>query len=951
MNFIEKLAKKIHSENKSLSDLTIILPSERAKKYLTSELFKVYEKPILAPEITTMDKWVKSYSQETVIDKTRTLILLYKIHQKANLNNTSPSQLTADISFDEFLNWGTTLLSDFNEIDRYLLDAKQVFRNLADIKEIEQWSFGEEKLTESQVKFMEFWDQLPGYYYELNKQLKAIKSCYAGKSFQFLSDNIDILFKVNKAKTFIFAGFNALSKAELSILKQLHVMGRADIIIDADDYYLKNKAHEAGAFLRELSVVLDKNDLDFTSNELKKKALLVDVIECAQKTGQVKAASTLLSQMNQQEIDDTLLLLADESLIGAITKNLPKTIRKANITLGLPIRNTSLKTWVELIFSIQQNKKRFKTESLYFSDLQDFGNHPFVLGIINNDEKKMLIQAEKQIVKYNRIFVNPKNLKIGTQTRQLLDTICENWKTNTVDSSWEKAMTNVRALNQLVYMNLQDEFSFEKAVIEAFDKSLVDFENIISEGLPPMDMKSFEHLFNQHWGMKSIAYHGNPLNGLQIMGLLETRALDFKRIICVGMNEGQMPPTNPIQTMIPMDLRRFLGLPTPRDKQGLFAHHFYRLLHKCEHLTVTYTSADESIGSNEPSRYLMQLEMELSRENTNVKVNHQIYSLQGESRSDIQLIEKTKEIQCRMDELFERSTSASMIKSYITCPLDFYYRYVMEFGEEDTVEEDIESNTFGTFIHDTLEILYMPFARFNKAGEKVDPAPSNITSFDIEKMLKNYSMVVEQQFMKHFNNDEDAFKKGKNFLSYKMALKLTEKFLKSEVEFLSQQKELVFIESLEAHYEQEVEIEVLGEKKKVRLRGFIDRIDSVGGKIRIIDYKSGKVKLEEVKFKKGVNSRDDVAASFSATTKKHLLQLTQYAYLYYKKHGVIPESCIVSFISEKFQPFILQGKDVDLNEIIINYPTYLGRIMEDMYNSDVPFEHADEYFSYCNYCK
>ena len=176
-------------------------------------------------------------------------------------------------------------------------------------------------------------------------------------------------------------------------------------------------------------------------------------------------------------------------------------------------------------------------------------------------------------------------------------------------------------------------------------------------------------------------------------------------------------------------------------------------------------------------------------------------------------------------------------------------------------------------------------------------------------------------------------------------------FLKSEVEFLSQQKELVFIESLEAHYEQEVEIEVLGEKKKVRLRGFIDRIDSVGGKIRIIDYKSGKVKLEEVKFKKGVNSRDDVAASFSATTKKHLLQLTQYAYLYYKKHGVIPESCIVSFISEKFKPFILQGKDVDLNEIIINYPIYLGRIIEDMYNSDVPFEHADEYFSYCNYCK
>ena len=947
MTFIDKVASRIYEQDLDLSQLTIVLPSERAKKYLTAALFKAYKKPIIAPNITTMDKWVKSYSPESVIDKTRALIQLFEIHQKEAQNPSTPNEA---ISFDEFLKWGNILLADFNEIDRYLLDAEQVFRNLADIKEIEQWSFGEEKLTESQIRFMEFWDQLPGYYHSLNKVLTKENNCYAGKAFKFLSENINVLFQENKNQRFIFAGFNALSKAELSIVRQLETMGRADIIIDSDDYYLEKKSHEAGAFLRELSSFLDGKKLDFSQNKLISKHLNVEIIECAQKTGQTKVAATILNELSEEEIDETLLLLADESLIGSIIKNLPKSIGKANITLGLPIRNTSLKTWVELIFSIQENKKRFKTKSLYFNDLKDFGNHPFLLGIIDEDEKKLLIEAEHKVIKYNKIFVNPENLELGPKTKTILLLLTKEWNSDTMNISWGLAMQCVRKMNRLIYKDMDSQFSFEKAVLEGFDRSLVDFENIISEGLPQMNLKSFEHLFNQHWGTKSIAYHGNPLTGLQIMGLLETRALDFKRIICVGMNEGQLPPTNPIQTMIPMDLRAYLGLPTPREKQGLFAHHFYRLLHDCENLIVTYTSADESIGSNEPSRYLMQLEMELGRKNDNINIQHRIYSLKGENQSEIQQIHKTVEIQKRMDELFENSTSASMLKTYITCPLDFYFKYVMDFGEEDTVEEEIESNTFGTFIHNTLEILYTPFARFDKKGNKNEPAPTNITSFDVEKMLKEFELIVYQQFMEHFNNDKDAFMKGKNLLSYKMALELTERFLKAEVKFLASQKELVFIEALESKFEHTVDVEVRGELKKVKLRGFIDRIDKVGDKIRIIDYKSGKVSKTDVDFRAKDIEEEQIAESFMNTTRKHLLQLTQYAYLYYQENGVIPESSIISFISENFKPFVLHGKKLNLEEVIKNYPIYLGYILSEMYDEEKPFMHDEGYFSYCQYC-
>ncbi|PHR21541.1 MAG: hypothetical protein COA38_18695 [Fluviicola sp.] len=936
MKFVQHIAEYIHSNELELEHLTIVLPSERLKKYISSALFQEYGQPIIAPKMITIDQWVKSYSPETVIDQTRALLRLFEIQLKN-------AKTIEDASFDEFFTWGTILLSDFNEIDRYLLDADQVFRNLADIKEIENWSFGEKELTESQKRFMEFWDRLPGYYKALNAELSKREICYAGKAFNYLANNINALFEDKKAQ-YLFAGFNALSKAEIELIRQLDKMGRAHVLINADDWYYADKDHEAGRFLRDLSTALDGRKLDFVQDELAGKAMRIEMISCAQKTGQAKVAATILEKLTKEELDETVLLLADESLIGAVIKNLPASIGKANITLGLPIRNTAVKTWVDLLFNIQENKTRFRTNAIYFNDLQSFWNHPFVLAVLDKEEKEALLDAERAIISRNSIFVNVKNMTVGPKTAELLGFITEPWNNN-----WLNGLKIIRSLSTELYKGLQEEFAFEKAMLEAFDHSLVEFENILSEGIPEMSLKSYRQLFNMHWGARSIAYHGNPLDGLQIMGLLETRGLDFKRIICLGMNEGNLPPTNPMQTMIPMDLRRYLGLPSPREKQGLFAHHFYRLMHKCEELYVTYSSADEMIGSNEPSRYLLQLEMELSRINPKVKIEKKIYSLDSKSRETQREIPKTPEIIARMDELFAGSASASMLKKYLTCPLDFYFRYVMDFGEADTVEEEIETSTFGTFIHDTLEILYEPFARYTKDGELKSPQPTNITSRDIDYMLKNFTVTLDNQFLTHFNNDRDAFTKGKNLLSYEMAKELTKRFLKSEKVFLEQQSEPVFIEALEQSYNVEVEVEVHGTKKKVNLRGFIDRIDRVGDAIRIIDYKTGKVADADVALR--VKDVEDEMIVETMGMRKHVLQLVMYAYLYQQKHGVIPTSSIISFVSNANEPFKLNTQKMDLEEMIENFPKYIGLILEGIYDVDVPFSHnKDQFVSYCQYC-
>jgi len=358
------------------------------------------------------------------------------------------------------------------------------------------------------------------------------------------------------------------------------------------------------------------------------------------------------------------------------------------------------------------------------------------------------------------------------------------------------AIQTIRALNRELYNSFGKDDEFEKAILETFDREIIDFENLVREGLPEMTLKSFKHLFFQHWNTKSIAYHGNPIDGLQIMGLLETRLLDFKNIIVLGLNEGKMPPTNPLQTMIPMDLRSYLGLPTPRDKQGLFAHHFYRLLQRCDKIWTTYTSSQENIGSNEASRYLLQLELELSRINPNFKLKKEFYSIPNDTglTESVQLVQKTDDIILRLDEFFNKPISASAINKYINCPLDFYYRYLLEFGEEESIEEEVESNTFGTFIHNVLEELYLPFSRHDKKGQKVIPQPPNIVTRDIDLMLQKYEALIRNEFLKHFDDDASAFESGKNLLSFRMATELTKRILEEERKFLLTQTSPVFID-------------------------------------------------------------------------------------------------------------------------------------------------------------
>lgn len=946
--FIEELTNYIKENDYNLSNLTIVIPSRRAKKYIQKSLFETYNKPIFSPEIITIDQWVRNHTEEIIIDKTRAVFKLYKIHkQLAGEENKG---------LDEFLKWGRTLLNDFDEIDRYELTSEQLFRNLRDVRELEAWNIDEDNMTDRQKRFLAFWESLPNYYKAYKKILAEEQAINMGAAYQKLSKNINLLFEKKKEKQFIFAGFNALSKAEMSIIKQLIKIGRAKYFIDADTFYFKDKNHEAGMFLREVCEAFDITQPSFVKNNIATQTKKVEVINCTQSTGQAKTVATiLLDEIPVNELSDTVLLLANEEMVVPVLKNIPNKIKEANITLGLPLKNTALKSWCDLLFNMQENYLRFTTKSLYYKDFLKLIKHPFLLAIFSEEDKNELVKLEQFIANKNWLFLNLDKLDLSANAKEILSLTASVW--NQTEKNYPiKATAIVRELNSKLFKLIQgEEHALEKAILYNFDASLVKLTNILDEFKPQLTFNTFKSIFNEHWASESLAYYGNPLDGLQIMGLLETRLLDFKNVVVIGLNEGSMPPNNPIQTLIPMDLRRFHGLPTPREKQGLFAHHIYRMFHHAENVWITYSSAAHSMGVDEPSRYLHQIKLEMARSNPNIEYIEKDYTIKDSEQSSEKIsIPKTDAILERLDDYFSHRTSASALNKFLACPLDFYYRYILGFGEEKEVEEDIEANNFGSFIHNTLEKLFEPFARFDKALQPTK-AKTNVTAFDIDKMMKEFPTLLQTEFIKHFDNKKEHLTTGKNYLSLQVAEFLMQKILKHQKQKLEENPDAkLFIDCVEGEFSKEIIVEIDKHQKLIRFTGFIDRIDNFNEQTRILDYKSGKCDESKVKISKKRNATSDLEALKINLKDNHFVfQLLIYNMLYKEAfpNASYPENTgITSMVNIEDSPYFLTNKLTEDTESLMElFEETIHSIIRDIYDLEQPFEHNPD-SKFCQYC-
>jgi hypothetical protein len=493
---------------------------------------------------------------------------------------------------------------------------------------------------------------------------------------------------------------------------------------------------------------------------------------------------------------------------------------------------------------------------------------------------------------------------------------------------------------------LENGFELEFQQIIVFQEALVTMAALTEEGLPLMGLKTFRTFFNQHWTKKAIAFHGNPTEGLQIMGLLETRMLDFKQVIVLGMNEGMLPATNPIDSMIPMDLRRGLGLPTAREKQGLFAHHFYRLLHTAEDVIIAYAISNDSMGSSEPSRYIAQLEMELASINPLCNLERQFYTtaFPEHNEFDSAVVIKRPQIHLLLENYFSKYLSASAIGKYLNCPLDFYYRYLAEFGEEESVEEELETSSMGRFIHNTLEKLFNPFVEMDASGALITPPPPAITPADIEEMLTRAPDILREEFLIFLSQDEKLIESGKNWLTLTVAKELVVNLLKNDIAYIQAQTEPVYIHRVEAKLLAPMTLTIGGETRIVNWIGFIDRIDRVGNSYRLVDYKSGRVKTEDVTYKQ----KETVAESFKAC--KHALQLATYAFLFNHNYNKVPETMGIYAIQRKTEAFFpLQLTALTTHELLLDFQALITEVVTQIFDENQPFTHSDT-AKYCGYC-
>lgn len=932
--FISQITDYLLAQEQPLHQWIIVVPSQRSIRYIQKSLFEKVKKPILSPKIISIDKLFESISPRIILDKTRLLLELYSIHaQHSSAENKS---------FDEFFTWGKTLLSDFDEIERYGINSKQLFKNLRDVKEIENWSFNAEQLTETQIKFMQFWEEIGKYYQLFNDKLEQQNSTYKGKAIQEITNNINWITNKFPNERFLFAGFNAHSPAELNIIKQLFNLGKAEILIDADQYYLSNALHEAGSFIKtNLKTLEIPEQLINLKDQLAKKSLDVQIVPCSQATGQVKVAATILEEMSEEQINETLVLLAEEDLLVPLLKNIPAKVGKANITLGLSLDNSILKTWMEIIFKVQRG---LQSKSVaYHKDIFEIIYHPFVEEILSEKDKSDLMVFEHEFKINNFVYSNIEKLKLPEPIKPIFKLIYQNW-----NGDWDFGIKQIRLLNQLIYQQLKKTNEYEKALIETFDQGIIDFQNCVNDNFPLMNLSTFKNIFTQHYAQLTIAYFGNPIKGLQIMGLLETRMLDFKRIICIGMNEKNMPPNNQINSLIPMDLRAYFGLPTVREKQGIFAHHFYRLLHEVEELYITY-STSEGNNASEKSRYIMQMELELAAKNPNIQFNYRDYTI---SNQDIQIVsrqvEKDETVKKLLKEYFSRGLSASALGNFYRCGLDFFLKYILKFDEEIQIEEDIESSTFGILIHRTLEFSYKPFINDLLAKSNEEKTVKRIDLQNLELLKKHFEKDLNDSFLEHFKNKE-SYSSGRNRLNFEMAKKLLQNFFNYEIKRLPALGDFILIDSLERVLSTEVSgIQLANETEPitVKLNGIIDRIDYHNGGYHIIDYKSGSVDYKNIKLKDNFTEEDIYKI---CKKEKYFIQLYFYLYLFYTNFNTYPKSItFVSFVKMNDIESIEDQNEM-FEKLILAFPKILERLLNDIYE-DKPFKHEEAHFSYCTFC-
>lgn len=909
--FLEKIATIIINDYQSnFSDLTVVLPNKRARVFLVEALKNKIDGTIFSPHIISIEDFVQEIADIRSIDNIELLFEFYEVYLSVTGANFQQD-------FELFANWAKTLLQDFNEIDRYLLDPKYVLSYLKDIEDIKKWGIEVEHKTPLLEKYIDFWKLLPYYYESLYNHLLNKRIGYQGLIYRQAVENLNHFSSLLKNKKFLFAGFNALNASEEKIVQHLIAADYAKIYWDADTAFLEDPSHDAGLFLRRFKQNWKHykiNPFEWIVDEfsgLKE----IKIIGTPKTIGQAKISGGILDELiadKQISLDKTAIVLGEENLLVPLLYALPSTVGALNITMGYSGKNNPAQILVAKLFKMHTNALSRSGENyvLYYKDVLDILTHPLVEPYANASRLVNLINQN------NYTFITHKKLcEINQKPSELFVLLFKKWDNPT------QVLHLLSDLLLIVKSNLSNENDQEKitkAFVYSVFKVVNKLINYFSQYRHIDKIETLYAIYKQVIDLAEVSFEGEPLNGLQIMGVLESRVLDFETVIVTSMNEGKFPAGKSMNSFIPYDVKREMGLPTFKEKDAIYTYHFYHLLQRAKKVYLLYNTESDGLDGGEKSRFITQLEVE---RRPNHIITHEIRN------SEVPLIAyepivipKSEKVMERLKEIAEKGFSPSALTSYIRNPIQFYFQKILRISEVEEVEENIALNTLGTIIHGTLEALYTPL----------------IGKFISVEDIKNCIGLIDSEVLKQFKEvyKEGEIKKGRNLLAFEVAKRNIYNFLKLELQEI-EKGDAVKIIALEKTYER-----VLVHPRlpfPVLVKGNVDRIEQRNDKIRIIDYKTGKVEARDVTLKQWAKLTGDIKSD-------KIIQVLAYAFMYAPHlEGMEMEVGIISFKNLKsgFLPFNFKEDEQEvftINESIAqNYIEQLALLLSEILDQDIPF--------------
>ena len=949
-SFLKLVAADLYKHTEgNLAHTAVVFPNKRAGLFFNEYLAQESDSPIWSPAYVSISELFRSLSPWEVGDPVKLVCELYKIFRRETQSTET---------LDDFYFWGEMLISDFDDADKNRVDTDKLFSNLQDLRNImddytfiddEQeeairqffQNFSIERRTALKERFISLWNVLGNIYKGFRESLASQNIAYEGMMYRHVIEHLDVD-KLPYEK-YVFVGFNVLNKVEHTLFTQLKDAGKAVFYWDYDEFYMKENrqavTHEAGEFIR-------RNLRDFPSplsGELFKnlsKPKEVHYIASSTENAQARYLPQWIRNNLTTPEKETAVVLCNEALLQPVLHSLPAEVKHVNITMGFPLSQTPVYSFLIALLELHTHGFNFKSGRYTFQSVVTLLKHPYTRQLTGQAEL-----LEKELTRNNRFYPLPGELGKDEFLTRLFTPLSGNLN---LCIRLSETLQQVASIYQANTSGTEDTDAFNQLYRESLFKAYTTinrFRTLIEEDELTVQSETFRRLLVKVLSATNIPFHGEPAIGMQVMGVLETRNLDFRHLVLLSVNEGQLPKSGGDSSFIPYNLRKAFGMTTIEHKIAVYAYYFYRLLQRAERITLIYNTSSDGLNRGEWSRFMLQFLIEWPHPITRQFLEAG-QSPQGTSSITV---EKTPDVMRQMQSLFDvranpkAKFSPSALNYYLDCPLKFYYRYVAGLSAPDEVSAEIDSATFGSIFHYAAEHIYKDLTTHGKVINK--EALETLLRNDVK--LQDY---VDTAFKKLFFNvpqNEKPEYNGVQLINSAVIARYLKQLLQNDLRYAP----FTFIAS-EMEVDEPIDIQTPKGVIKSRIGGIIDRMDSKDGTLRIVDYKTGG----------DADTPPHVESLFIPDKKRsnYVFQTFLYAAIMCRKQPTMKIAPALLYIhraaTETYSPVIQMGESRKPKEAVEDFSKYekeyrerLQGLLEEIFNPEKSFAQT-EIIEKCTYC-